>query len=125
MATEQQTPQAALADLNQAIELDPADASAIARRGETYRRMERYDEALADLNRAIELEPDNAWAIQRRYYAYRRIGRYGKALADFKRYVQLRWAAGVVRLPSSRLSCGQRPVQVAIRALICWALTWA
>jgi hypothetical protein len=38
----------ALADLNRAIELDPADALDIASRGDTYRRMERYDEALAD-----------------------------------------------------------------------------
>jgi tetratricopeptide (TPR) repeat protein len=44
----------ALADLNRAIELDPADALDIASRGETYRLMERYEEALADFNRGIQ-----------------------------------------------------------------------
>ena len=47
----------ALADFTRAIELDPADAWAIASRGQTYRLMGRYDEALADFTRAIELDP--------------------------------------------------------------------
>jgi len=47
----------ALADLNRAIELDPADARALTSRANTYRLMKRYDEALADLSQAIELEP--------------------------------------------------------------------
>src|SRR5258708_31861676 len=56
----------ALADLNRAIELDPADALDIASRGETYRRMERYEEALADFSRAIELNPGYTSAIASR-----------------------------------------------------------
>jgi tetratricopeptide (TPR) repeat protein len=54
---------AAAVDLARAAELvhrAPGDARAIVRRGETYRRMERYEEALADLNRAIELNPGDA-----------------------------------------------------------------
>ena len=47
----------ALADLNRAIELDPADAEAIGSRGQTYRLLGRLVEALADLNRARELDP--------------------------------------------------------------------
>ena len=55
----------ALADLNRAIELDPDDAGAFGRRGETYIALGNYDEALADLNRAIELDPAKAWAGSR------------------------------------------------------------
>jgi tetratricopeptide (TPR) repeat protein len=52
--------------LDRAIELDAEYAWAIARRGETYREMERYDDALADFNRAIELDPgDDDYAATR------------------------------------------------------------
>ena len=66
----------ALADLNRAIELDPADALDIASRGETYRLMGRYEEALADLNRAIELNPGYASAIASRGETYRPMKRH-------------------------------------------------
>jgi regulator of sirC expression with transglutaminase-like and TPR domain len=41
----------ALAQCNRDIGLNPGDALAFARRGETYRRLKRYGEALADLKR--------------------------------------------------------------------------
>src|SRR6266571_1962720 len=47
----------ALADLNRAIRLRPADAWAISSRGQVLGKMGRYEEALADLDRAIELDP--------------------------------------------------------------------
>jgi tetratricopeptide (TPR) repeat protein len=41
-------------------------AWASAHRGDTYRKLERYDEALADLTRAIELDPsDDDYAAKR------------------------------------------------------------
>ncbi len=61
----------ALADLNRAIELDPAEAWAI------------------DLNRAIELDPDDAEAIGSRGQACRLLGREEEALADFARATEL------------------------------------
>ncbi len=70
----------ALADLNRAIELDPADALDIASRGETYRRMERYEEALADFSRAIELNPGYTSAIASRGQVYQAMQRYEEAL---------------------------------------------
>jgi tetratricopeptide (TPR) repeat protein len=45
----------ALADFNRAIELNPSDSWAIAKRGNTYLVMMRYGKALADLKRNLEL----------------------------------------------------------------------
>jgi tetratricopeptide (TPR) repeat protein len=56
----------ALAEFDRAIELDPADASAIACRGQALQNMERYEEALGDFSRVIELNPEDAFAIARR-----------------------------------------------------------
>jgi tetratricopeptide (TPR) repeat protein len=41
------------------MQLHPEYRWAIARRGEAYRLMGRYDEAIADLSRAIELDPSD------------------------------------------------------------------
>ncbi|MFX1555421.1 MAG: tetratricopeptide repeat protein, partial [Promethearchaeota archaeon] len=80
---------AALADLNQAIELDRGDVWAIAHRGATYRQMREYPEALADLDRALELKPDYVWAIATRGATHRRIGDLAAALADLDRAIEL------------------------------------
>jgi Tfp pilus assembly protein PilF len=77
----------ALADLNRAVELDPGDAWAIGRRGQSYQEMERYGEALADLSRAVEL--GQVWAVGVRGETYRLMKRYQEALADFNRAVEL------------------------------------
>ena len=55
----------ALADLNRAIELDPADASALASRGHTYLVMKRYGRSMADLKRGLKLVVSD-WASQDR-----------------------------------------------------------
>src|SRR5258708_6769476 len=83
----------ALADLN------PADAVAIASRGEAYRRMERYDEALADFNRAIELNPGYTSAIASRGQVYQAMQRYEEALV---------LATSLYDDPAARL-CGDAP----------------
>jgi tetratricopeptide (TPR) repeat protein len=49
---------AALADLNRAIELDPKQSFAYANRGRVYMKRGDYPEALADYDKAIEIDPD-------------------------------------------------------------------
>ena len=44
--------EAALADFQQVVSLDPGYAWAFASRGETYRQMGRFVEAVEDMNRA-------------------------------------------------------------------------
>ena len=58
-------------------------------RGETYRKMGRYDQALAHLNRAIELNPEDASAIGSRGRTYWAMDRYVEALADLNRASEL------------------------------------
>ena len=48
----------ALADLDEAIRLDPANAEAYSERGRVWIRKKEMDKALADLNTAIRLKPD-------------------------------------------------------------------
>ena len=53
----------ALADFDRAIDLDPQDAGAIARRGMTYHMMGGDGQALADVDRAHPLAPPHAVTI--------------------------------------------------------------
>jgi tetratricopeptide (TPR) repeat protein len=80
---------AALADFNRAIELNPKYDKVITQRGETYRLMKQYDAALADFNRAIELDTKYAWAIARRGQTYQAMEQYDAALADFNQALKI------------------------------------
>jgi tetratricopeptide (TPR) repeat protein len=79
---------AALADFDRALRLDPDFAWAVAGRGETYRLTQRWDEALADFDRAAELEPDDAWNLGSRGLVHRALGRLDDSLRDFDRAVE-------------------------------------
>jgi tetratricopeptide (TPR) repeat protein len=52
----------AIADLTEAIRLDPKYVWAYASRGEAYRMKGDYDRAIADLTEAIRLDPNYEWA---------------------------------------------------------------
>jgi tetratricopeptide (TPR) repeat protein len=75
----------AIADFNEALDLNPKLPWTLAARGETYRLMKRRTHALRDLDHAVELDPDLAWAISSRGVVYRELVRYVDALADFNR----------------------------------------
>jgi tetratricopeptide (TPR) repeat protein len=79
----------ALAEYNQAIELDGTYAWAIGGRGLTYCLMDRYEEALSDFNRGIELDEKYIFAYESRGETYYLMGRYEEASADFNRVVDL------------------------------------
>ena len=81
--------QKAIADYNQAIEIDPDYAWAFAGRAETYRWLEQYEQAIADFDKAIELEPEFVWAIAHRGEMYRKLEENEKALADFNKAIEL------------------------------------
>jgi len=65
-----------LADLNEAVRANPADAAAVRLRGSVRADQEKYEEAIADFDTAIALEPDHAPTHEER----------GKALIELKRY---------------------------------------
>ncbi len=79
----------ALADYNQAIQLNPKYADAYNNRGIVYRKQGKYDLALADYNQAIQLNPKYADAYNNRGIVYRKQGKYDLALADYNQAIQL------------------------------------
>ena len=51
----------ALADSNEAIRLNPNDASTYGSRAVTYRAMGQLDKVLADMNESMRLDPEELW----------------------------------------------------------------
>jgi tetratricopeptide (TPR) repeat protein len=77
--------QQALSELDRAIELDPESAWAIARRGETHRQMECYEEALTDMQHAATLEEGMKNLLANSIgllFSY--LGRYAEAIKWYK-----------------------------------------
>ena len=59
----------AIADFDEAIKLDPNDATAYNNRGSAKEKLGDYASASADFDQAIKLDPNNATAhIQRKKY---------------------------------------------------------
>ncbi|GAA0601327.1 tetratricopeptide repeat protein [Streptomyces crystallinus] len=81
--------QQALAELDQAIALDPGRARAYYGRAVAHNALHGAAAALPDLDRACELAPDDAYYIGYRGDIYRRLGRFEEALADLDRAVLL------------------------------------
>jgi tetratricopeptide (TPR) repeat protein len=81
--------EAALADYNRAIELNPKLVEAYTNRGALYADLQQYEQALADYNRAIELNPQFVGAYAGRGLTYHDLQQYEAALADFNRAIEL------------------------------------
>jgi len=79
----------ALADLEQAVRLDPDDVEALTNRAQAYRRFGRIEQALADLDRALEINPDLPAALFNRGTMRYGTGDYQGALEDFHRCIAL------------------------------------
>lgn len=74
----------AIADLNQAIRLNPGDTLDYQNRGVAYYLLKQYRKAIADYNQAIRVDPRNAFA----YYGRGLVYQYGlrsrqRAIADY------------------------------------------
>jgi tetratricopeptide (TPR) repeat protein len=74
----------AIADLTQAIRLDPDNAKAYSFRGTAYLCKNDYDKAIADYNRAIQLDQNYAGAYSNRGNVYGIKGEYSRAISDFE-----------------------------------------
>jgi tetratricopeptide (TPR) repeat protein len=76
----------AIADLDQAVRLDPYNALAYEQRGFAYLQKNDPDKAIDDFNQAIRICPDFAGAYESRGLAYGALcKRYGDlAAVDFK-----------------------------------------
>jgi tetratricopeptide (TPR) repeat protein len=80
----------ALADLTEAIRLEPQWAAAYLSRGDVWRKKGDPDRAITDYTEALRLSPanttalvDRGWAYYDRGLAYHNNGHYDKAMADY------------------------------------------
>ena len=72
----------AIADLNEAIRLDPNNAVAWNNRGFSKNKLGDYQGAIADLDEAIRLDPNYAVAWNNRGFSKRKLGDYAGAIAN-------------------------------------------
>lgn len=73
---------AAVTDLNKALELAPADPDALIARGEAREEMGQYDQAVEDYTAVLSKNPKNEKALKNRARAYSKSGQDEKAKAD-------------------------------------------
>jgi len=79
----------AIADYNQAIEIDPKFALAYIGRGDAYKDRGELDRAIADYNRALELDPKDADAYAGRGVTYEAKGDMDRAIVYYNRALEL------------------------------------
>jgi len=79
----------AIADLSEAIRLDPKLAMAFNNRGAAYNEQGDNDRAIADYNEAIRIDPKLAMAFNNRGNAYSDKGDNDRAIADFNETIRL------------------------------------
>ena len=93
----------ALAALNEALELDPKSAFALATRGQVLLALERTGEATEALRAALAIDPNMPWARTELAEALRLDGDYAAALSEID--TALREAeTGLRREPEARSS---------------------
>lgn len=96
-------PARAIADLPQAIQLQPDYAEAYLERERAYLAKSDYIHALADYDQAILLKPDFADAYYARGIFYQRQFEKEKAIADFEKYIELGDDLVLIEIARSRI----------------------
>ena len=111
---------AALADYNEALRLNPTSASAYNNRGIIFRVKHDYDRAIADYDHAIALNRDYPAAFYNRALAYTDKQYYDRATADFDLVLQFnpnnalaRYARGLMFLKKGETDAGNRDIAAA------------
>ena len=79
----------AIADFNQAIQLEPKYALAYNNRGIAHKSRGDFDTAIADFTEAIALDPQLVLAHSNRGWAYQLTGDNSRAIADFNQAIAL------------------------------------
>jgi tetratricopeptide (TPR) repeat protein len=111
---------AALADYNEAIRLNPASASAYNNRGIIFRIRHDYDRAIEDYDNAIALNRDYPAAFYNRALAYTDKSDYDHAVADFDMVFKFnpynalaRYARGLMLLKKGDTNAGNQDIATA------------
>jgi len=79
----------AIADFDQAIQLDPNHATALTKRGDAHAAKGDHDRAIADYDRAIKIDPNNADLFNSRGTAYNAKGDRDRAIASYSRAIAI------------------------------------
>ncbi|MCZ8117128.1 MAG: tetratricopeptide repeat-containing serine protease family protein, partial [Microcystis sp. LE18-22.4A] len=79
----------ALAEYNQAIELNPNYAMAYYNRGILYQDLQKYELALSDYSKAIDINPNDAKAYVNRGFIYYNQQKYDLALSDYSKAIDI------------------------------------
>jgi Tfp pilus assembly protein PilF len=79
----------ALADLDQAVQLNAKDAISFSMRGTIYLLQRDYDHALPDLNRAIQINPNDVGSLTFRAVVFNHQQAWDQALSDLNKAVRL------------------------------------
>ena len=79
----------ALEYFNQALEINPKDDYALARKGVVLINLSKYDEALEYFNQALEINPNNDYALSRKGIALISLGKDEGALESFNQALEI------------------------------------
>jgi tetratricopeptide (TPR) repeat protein len=79
----------AVADLDQAIQVDPKNGQAFSNRGWAFGQLGQFERSIADLDIAIKLTPNLAKAYSNRGFALGELGQTDRAISDFDTAIRL------------------------------------
>lgn len=65
-------------------------ASVFSKRGETYLKLDKYEEALNDFNKALELQNEHYYSLKKRAYIYWKLNKLDSALNDINKFLELK-----------------------------------
>jgi tetratricopeptide (TPR) repeat protein len=109
-----------LADVEEAIRLDPTNAFAVGARGDVYLVKQDYAHAVADYTEAAALEPGNALLFIGRGMAHIGAGDTDRAMADFEQAMALQptlalglYWRGIVRRFKGDVAAGEADIAAA------------
>jgi tetratricopeptide (TPR) repeat protein len=110
----------AIADLDEAIRLDPNAVAAYQNRAASYRNSGQLDRALADLDRAAQLDPNDARTFLSRGVIHFRLGDTARSIADYdtslklnSKFVASLYGRGVAKLKQGDIDGGNADIRDA------------
>ena len=112
----------ALADLDEALRLEPKNIAALTTRAFLGLVMRAPDQAIADANRAVAIDPRNCYVLEQRAMIQSSLNNDDEALRDFDRAIELgsRWVMtyvgrGMIYLKRRELQKAQVEIQHALQ----------
>ena len=106
--------EAAIADYDRVIALDPTHIKSYLNRGAEKSDLGRYEAAITDYTQAIALKPDYVLAYYNRGVAKGNLGRYDAAIADYDHAIAITRRLWTSRKSSVSTRNGERPIVIAV-----------